>query len=136
MFRLLAARGCAYAIKVGYWHWLPLKQLAAERRQTARRASAWRVTAGAVMRRAEGAQGARAKAGPVDAAIGALKRGAYDAQGDRVEADAPSALPKMKRRNPGRADRLDLARWMLEKHRSRERFADGSVLVTLEGGGL
>src|SRR6266481_495438 len=31
VFRLLAARGCAYAIKVGYWHWLPLKQLAAER---------------------------------------------------------------------------------------------------------
>jgi hypothetical protein len=28
----LAARGCAYAIKVGYWSWLPLKQLAAERR--------------------------------------------------------------------------------------------------------
>src|SRR5438094_8623832 len=32
VLRLLAARGCAYAIKVGYWHWLPLKQLAAERR--------------------------------------------------------------------------------------------------------
>lgn len=31
--RLLAARGCAYAIKVGYWSWLPLKQLAAEARQ-------------------------------------------------------------------------------------------------------
>ena len=31
ILRLLAARGCAYAIKVGYWHWLPLKQLAAER---------------------------------------------------------------------------------------------------------
>ena len=31
VFRLLAARGCAYAIKVGYWSWLPLKQLAAER---------------------------------------------------------------------------------------------------------
>src|SRR5437867_4097585 len=30
--RLLAARGCAYAIKVGYWSWLPLKQLAAQRR--------------------------------------------------------------------------------------------------------
>src|SRR5881628_3851274 len=29
--RLLAARGCAYAIKVGYWSWLPLEQLAAER---------------------------------------------------------------------------------------------------------
>src|SRR5687768_3828305 len=26
-------RGCAYAIKVGYWSWLPLKQLAAERRE-------------------------------------------------------------------------------------------------------
>jgi len=24
--------GLAYAIKVGYWSWLPLKQLAAERR--------------------------------------------------------------------------------------------------------
>jgi hypothetical protein len=24
--------GCAYAIKIGYWSWLPLKQLAAERR--------------------------------------------------------------------------------------------------------
>jgi hypothetical protein len=24
VFRLLAARGCAYAIKVGYWNWLPL----------------------------------------------------------------------------------------------------------------
>ena len=33
MFRLLAARGCAYAIKVGYWSWLPLKQLAAERQR-------------------------------------------------------------------------------------------------------
>ena len=33
VLRLLAARGCAYAIKVGYWSWLPLKQLAAERRQ-------------------------------------------------------------------------------------------------------
>jgi hypothetical protein len=32
VLRLLAARGCAYAIKVGYWTWLPLKQLAAERR--------------------------------------------------------------------------------------------------------
>ena len=26
VLRLLAARGCAYAIKVGYWSWLPLKQ--------------------------------------------------------------------------------------------------------------
>lgn len=33
ILRLLAVRGCAYAIKVGYWSWLPLKQLAAERRQ-------------------------------------------------------------------------------------------------------
>src|SRR6266568_3632699 len=33
VLRLLAARGCAYAIKVGYWHWLPLKQLAAERQR-------------------------------------------------------------------------------------------------------
>jgi hypothetical protein len=32
ILRLLAARGCSYAIKVGYWSWLPLKQLAAERR--------------------------------------------------------------------------------------------------------
>jgi hypothetical protein len=32
ILRLLAARGCAYAIKVGYWSWLPLKQLAADRR--------------------------------------------------------------------------------------------------------
>src|SRR5438309_4562483 len=32
VLRLLAARGCAYAIKVGYWSWLPLKQLAAARR--------------------------------------------------------------------------------------------------------
>ena len=32
ILRLLAARGCAYAIKVGYWSWLPLKHLAAERR--------------------------------------------------------------------------------------------------------
>src|SRR5207342_607944 len=32
LLRLLAARGCAYAIKVGYWSWLPLKQLAAEHR--------------------------------------------------------------------------------------------------------
>src|SRR5262249_31631791 len=31
VLRLLAARGCAYAIKVGDWSWLPLKQLAAER---------------------------------------------------------------------------------------------------------
>ena len=30
IFRLLAARGCVYAIKVGYWSWLPLKQLAAD----------------------------------------------------------------------------------------------------------
>jgi len=33
IFRLLTARACAYAIKVGYWHWLPLKQLAAERQR-------------------------------------------------------------------------------------------------------
>src|SRR6266702_4713038 len=33
ILRLLAARGCAYAIKVGYWHWLPLKQLAADRQR-------------------------------------------------------------------------------------------------------
>jgi hypothetical protein len=33
VLRLLAARGCAYAIKVGYWSWLPLKQLAAERQR-------------------------------------------------------------------------------------------------------
>src|SRR5215470_15772373 len=31
VLRLLAARGCSYAIKVGYWSWLPLKQLAAAR---------------------------------------------------------------------------------------------------------
>jgi hypothetical protein len=31
VLRLLAARSCHYAIKVGYWSWLPLKQLAAER---------------------------------------------------------------------------------------------------------
>ena len=33
VLRLLAARGGAYAIKVGYWSWLPLKQLAAERQR-------------------------------------------------------------------------------------------------------
>ncbi len=33
VFRLFAARGCPYAIKVGYWHWLPLKQLAADRQR-------------------------------------------------------------------------------------------------------
>jgi len=33
VFRLLTARGCAYAIKVGYWSWLPLKELAAERQR-------------------------------------------------------------------------------------------------------
>jgi len=33
VFRLLAARRCAYAIKVGYWSWLPLKQLAAARQR-------------------------------------------------------------------------------------------------------
>jgi len=33
VFRLLAARGCAYAIKAGYWSWLPLKQLAAARQR-------------------------------------------------------------------------------------------------------
>jgi len=32
ILRVLAARRCAYAIKVGYWSWLPLKQLAAQRR--------------------------------------------------------------------------------------------------------
>jgi hypothetical protein len=32
VLRLLAARRCGYAIKVGYWNWLPLKQPAAERR--------------------------------------------------------------------------------------------------------
>ena len=32
VFRLLAGRGCGYAIKVGYWSWLPLKRLAAETR--------------------------------------------------------------------------------------------------------
>jgi Transposase DDE domain group 1 len=33
VFRLLTARDCRYAIKVGYWHWLPLKQLAADRQR-------------------------------------------------------------------------------------------------------
>jgi Transposase DDE domain group 1 len=33
VLRLLAAQGCAYAITVGYWHWLPLKQLAAARQR-------------------------------------------------------------------------------------------------------
>ena len=33
VFRLLATRRCAYAIKVGYWSWLPLKQLAAARQR-------------------------------------------------------------------------------------------------------
>jgi len=33
VLRLLAARGCAYAIKVGYWSWLPLKHLAAARQR-------------------------------------------------------------------------------------------------------
>jgi hypothetical protein len=32
VLRLLIRRRCAYAIKVGYWSWLPLKQLAAEAR--------------------------------------------------------------------------------------------------------
>ena len=32
ILRLLARRRCAYAIKVGYWTWLPLKQLAADAR--------------------------------------------------------------------------------------------------------
>ena len=32
ILRLLDLRGCHYAIKVGYWSWLPLKQLAAKRR--------------------------------------------------------------------------------------------------------
>jgi hypothetical protein len=32
VLRLLTDRGCGYAIKIGYWSWLPLKQLAAERR--------------------------------------------------------------------------------------------------------
>jgi hypothetical protein len=31
VLRLLERRGCGYAIKVGYWSWLPLKQLAADR---------------------------------------------------------------------------------------------------------
>jgi hypothetical protein len=35
LLRLLTARGCGYAIKVGYWGWLPLKQLAAARREWA-----------------------------------------------------------------------------------------------------
>jgi hypothetical protein len=33
ILRLLAASGCGYAIKVGYWSWLPLKQIAAACRQ-------------------------------------------------------------------------------------------------------
>src|SRR2546428_9140735 len=33
VFRLLAARRCAYAIKVGYWSWLPLQALAATRQR-------------------------------------------------------------------------------------------------------
>src|SRR5260370_7043905 len=33
VFRLVAARGCTYAVKVGYWSWLPLKQLAAARQR-------------------------------------------------------------------------------------------------------
>jgi Transposase DDE domain group 1 len=32
VFRLLTGRGGGYAIKVGYWSWLPLKRLAAETR--------------------------------------------------------------------------------------------------------
>jgi hypothetical protein len=33
VFRLLASRGCSYAIKVGFWDWLPLKQLVAARQR-------------------------------------------------------------------------------------------------------
>jgi hypothetical protein len=33
VLRLLPARGCHYAIKIGYWSWLPLKQLAAARQR-------------------------------------------------------------------------------------------------------
>jgi hypothetical protein len=33
ILRLLTARRCDYAIKVGYWSWLPLKRLAADRRE-------------------------------------------------------------------------------------------------------
>ena len=33
VLRRLPARGCHYAIKVGYWSWLPLKQLAADRQR-------------------------------------------------------------------------------------------------------
>ncbi len=35
IFRLLTARECFYAIKVGYWSWLPLKQVAAACRRWA-----------------------------------------------------------------------------------------------------
>jgi hypothetical protein len=35
IFRLLTARDCFYAIKVGYWSWLPLKQIAAACRRWA-----------------------------------------------------------------------------------------------------
>jgi len=44
VLRLLAARGCAYAIKVGYWTWLPLNQLdtiATPRRRSRKRTYAY-----------------------------------------------------------------------------------------------
>jgi hypothetical protein len=37
VLRLLPARDCGYAIKVGYWSWLPLKQLPDHARPSASR---------------------------------------------------------------------------------------------------
>jgi mono/diheme cytochrome c family protein len=43
-----------------------------------------------------------------------LKRGAYDAPGDKVVANTPAALPALKAREGSIPNRLDLARWLLE----------------------
>jgi Protein of unknown function (DUF1553)/Protein of unknown function (DUF1549)/Planctomycete cytochrome C len=51
---------------------------------------------------------------PADAFV--MLRGQYDKPGDKVEPSGPSILPPIRAAKPGqRLDRLDLARWLVEK---------------------
>ncbi len=43
-----------------------------------------------------------------------LLRGRYDQPGEEVTPNTPAALPPLNARGPGLADRLDLARWMID----------------------